>query len=111
MNLSCNCDMPIEIYADWLQDQGWEVDELRAEDTTVTTLIDMGMRRLYYTGDRYGYEDGAGFGYGTWFGEGCIDGTSYVLRTVAVDHTISSSPSGTTFDRWGVHYSNGDGTY
>lgn len=30
MTLSCNCDMPIEIYCDWLQDQGWDCDELRA---------------------------------------------------------------------------------
>lgn len=35
MNLSCNCDMPIEIYADWLQDQGWDVDELRSEEEAV----------------------------------------------------------------------------
>lgn len=31
MTLTCNCDMPMEIYADWLQDQGWEVEELRSD--------------------------------------------------------------------------------
>lgn len=35
MTLSCNCDMPIEIYCDWLQDQGWGTDELRATDDAI----------------------------------------------------------------------------
>lgn len=34
MTLTCNCDMPIEIYADWLQDQGWDCEELRDTDST-----------------------------------------------------------------------------
>ena len=38
MTLSCNCDMPLPIYCDWLQDQGWECDELRAEDDAVCTF-------------------------------------------------------------------------
>lgn len=30
--LSCNCDMPYPIYIDWLEDQGWDVAELREMD-------------------------------------------------------------------------------
>lgn len=46
MTLSCNCDMPIEIYCDWLQDQGWDCDELRAEEDVVG-----------YWSDYHPYED------------------------------------------------------
>lgn len=35
MTLSCNCDMPLDIYCDWLQDQGWDTDELRQEGDPV----------------------------------------------------------------------------
>lgn len=35
MTLSCNCDMPLPIYWDWLQDQGWDTDEMREEDAPV----------------------------------------------------------------------------
>lgn len=35
LTLSCGCDMPIDIYCDWLQDQGWDVDELRSEEEAV----------------------------------------------------------------------------
>lgn len=35
MTLACNCDMPIDIYCDWLQDQGWDCEELRADEEPV----------------------------------------------------------------------------
>lgn len=41
----CNCDMPIEIYNDWLRDQGWEVEH---EDIIATAGF------YWYTFSYYG---------------------------------------------------------
>lgn len=27
MKTECNCDMPLDIYCDWLRDEGWEIEE------------------------------------------------------------------------------------
>lgn len=27
--VNCNCDMPYEVYCDWLEDEGWDASELR----------------------------------------------------------------------------------
>lgn len=63
MTLSCNCDMPMEIYADWCQDQGWDADELR--DNEDVTVSDYGW---YGVGN--GCEDGQGRGGCRWHGDG-----------------------------------------
>lgn len=58
MTLSCNCDMPLDIYCDWCQDQGWDCDELRVNDEAVA----------YYS--NYEYGDGGYYGYGRGSGDG-----------------------------------------
>lgn len=90
MTLSCNCDMPDEIYWDWLQDQGWDTDELReAEcavgDTTQYTFYWYDIMALG-NGDRVHAEEvqrfafvcsrgwGSDYGYGrTYLGDGYND--------------------------------------
>lgn len=68
MTLSCNCDMPVEVYADWCQDQGWDVDELRSEEEAVLTwsLYFWGQPRwtMYGHGSSFEYykHDSAGAG-------------------------------------------------
>lgn len=60
MTLSCGCDMPIEIYCDWLQDRGWDVDELRSEEEAV--FDDHTFANKY--GMFYGPDHSIGSGYG-----------------------------------------------
>lgn len=72
MTLSCNCDMPLSIYCDWLQDQGWDCDELREADDTVL------VQSWYGWGNGYGRGVGNGgegpvlrmYGDGNWNGFG-----------------------------------------
>lgn len=72
MTLTCNCDMPLSIYADWLQDQGWEVDELRSEEEVVLTWsLYLGGQPTWWVV----YGDGIYFGY---YHCGCVGGgTNY----------------------------------
>lgn len=56
MTLSCNCDMPVEVYADWCQDHGWDTDELRE-------LEPIWAQAWNDTGDGDGYGDDHGDGY------------------------------------------------
>lgn len=81
MTLSCNCDMPIEIYCDWLQDQGWDCEEMRSDEEVVIDYETYtrgvpypyickgsGLRYLRGNGDHYGEGTGDAFHDG-W---GCI---------------------------------------
>lgn len=33
--VNCNCDMPLGVYYDWLEDEGWCTDELRMDEYDV----------------------------------------------------------------------------
>lgn len=84
--LSCDCDMPIEIYADWLQDQGWDVEEMRQTEEIVTAEAYFTVGSGYathmntpssphMTGTPSDYDHGVGSargdGYWFYFDEGC----------------------------------------
>lgn len=74
MTLSCNCDMPAEIYADWLQDQGWDTEELREHEEVVPTYswYGKGSGSWFWNeiGNGMGRGDGRGIGYGNGYGNG-----------------------------------------
>lgn len=57
--LSCGCDMPIPIYADWCQDQGWDADELRVGEEVVVVFAYC----LGRWGDGWDYENCVGDGH------------------------------------------------
>lgn len=69
MTLCCGCDMPIEIYADWCQDQGWDADELRVEDGVVCDrewhIYGGPFDAVHHCGIKVGY----GFGYHAYYGD------------------------------------------
>lgn len=77
MTLCCGCDMPIEIYADWCQDQGWDTDELRAQSDEVLAYSYYSRGNGYYADDS-GCPEDYGFylatGSADWFGYYCGDG-------------------------------------
>lgn len=85
MTLCCNCDMPLDIYCDWLQDQGWNVDELREEGDPVVKwrwpmfISEWGNGQWNDTGDGSGFGDGTGVGYYYFVGSGSAygDGGGY----------------------------------
>lgn len=75
MTLTCGCDMPIEIYADWLQDQGWDTDELRQEGDPVVSWD-----YVKYDNEGCAAYIGAGDGgEGDGFGSGKGDGYFYFI--------------------------------
>lgn len=57
MTLACNCDMPIEIYCDWLQDQGWDCEEMRSGEEVVLDYTTYDTLQLHL------YNEGAGTHY------------------------------------------------
>lgn len=66
MTLTCNCDMPAEIYYDWLQDQGWDCDEIRESEEAVPTF------------SRYENGNGLGNGSSIYCGHGyCYDAAHF----------------------------------
>lgn len=95
--LCCNCDMPYEVYVDWLEEQGWDVSELREMDNEewvpywgtynpVEFLSGDGgvshvRRNLHYGtpmpylnyGNALDYDAGNGFDWGSVFGNGYAD--------------------------------------
>jgi hypothetical protein len=46
--LNCHCDMPYGVYLDWLEDQGWDVRELRLIEEEEGTS---GRRSVYGNGN------------------------------------------------------------
>ena len=82
MNINCNCDMPWGVYLDWLEDQGWDVSELRAygneeEIRTVVSNYAYGYGYGYRYGNGCEYENGLGSGYGSGYGLGYGNGCEY----------------------------------
>lgn len=80
MTLSCNCDMPIDIYADWCQDQGWDCDELRGTEDAAWYWCDYHPINDWVSGTPYAIcvtgDVGDSFGrsllgIGWWGGDGC----------------------------------------
>lgn len=66
MTLTCGCDMPMEIYADWLQDQGWDTGELREALDSVLCPYTTAMHEHYGISSDYYYR-----GCPIWGGCGC----------------------------------------
>ena len=76
--IDCMCDMPDWAYFDWLQDQGWDIDEFRQSEEI---LINYNYNRNEFgngwNGYWHGYGDGNryancgnGYEYGNAYGNG-----------------------------------------
>ena len=80
MTTNSNCDMPWGVYLDWLEDQGWDVSELRAygnEEEIQAVVSNYWSRNGYGNGLGYGYVYGLGYGLGYGKGNEYMYGNGY----------------------------------